>query len=60
LSFVVPAKHSAPVAIEEDMVAVGMRVCLCVVFSPMVLWKVGGPAVGFGVSRRIGVGESLE
>ena len=27
MSFVVPAKHSAPVAIDEDMVAVVMRVC---------------------------------
>jgi hypothetical protein len=27
LSLVVPAKHSAPVAIEEDMVAVVVRVC---------------------------------
>ena len=27
LSFVVPAKHSAPVAIDEDMVAVLLRVC---------------------------------
>jgi hypothetical protein len=31
-----------------------------VMFSSMVLWVVGGRAVGFGLSRRIGVGESLK
>lgn len=53
LSLVVPAKDSAPVAIDEDMVAVVM----CVTLDGVV--GVDGRVVGFGVSKRIGVAESL-
>jgi hypothetical protein len=53
LILLVPEKSSGSLAVS-DMV----KVRVCVMVSPMILWVVGGVVVRSVVSKQIGVGES--